>query len=61
MRATMARVYHALHVEGKVAADESKKLILEALMRPTTTGLIKGEQLPSSPIEAILNQVKGPE
>lgn len=47
-RTTMLLTYLALLREGKSLADNDKKLILEALFRPSTSGIVKDDGIPAS-------------
>ncbi|HPO12293.1 MAG TPA: DUF6161 domain-containing protein [Candidatus Hydrogenedentes bacterium] len=53
-KATMTNTYLALLQEGKAFTDKDRSLVLEALFRPTMTGLIQGEELPTSSTDALL-------
>ncbi len=44
-RRTMIQTYLALHNEGKMP-DQSRELILQALFRPTSTGIVKDDAAP---------------
>jgi len=58
-RATMAMTYLALFEDGKVEKDEDRQLILQALFRPSSTGLIQGEETPTSVYEAAVRLFAG--
>lgn len=58
-RMTMLQTYIALEAEGKMKAETDRTLILDAIFRPITMGLVKEDQTPTSPLETIVNKVTG--
>ena len=48
-RVTMIRTYIALLVEDKELEDDDRKLILQALFRPSSTGIFKDDGPTSIP------------
>jgi hypothetical protein len=58
-RAVMAQTYLALEKEGAAQAESNRAIILEALFRPVTMGVLKEDQTASHPVEAIVAKVTG--
>lgn len=52
-RSTMLLTYLALLREGAGLKDDEKKLILQALFRPSTSGIVKDDALPSGMYDLI--------
>lgn len=50
-RVTMVQTYLSLMQEDKLPKDEERKLVLQALFRPATDGVVKEESLPSPFLE----------
>jgi hypothetical protein len=57
-RTTMIQTYLALLREGNGLADGDKKIILETLFRPSSTGIIKDDGVPQHPIVEIFKNYK---
>jgi hypothetical protein len=51
-RVTMVRTYLALLRRGKALGNEDRQLILQAMFRPATSGMIKDDAVPVSALEA---------
>ncbi|WP_194725314.1 DUF6161 domain-containing protein [Noviherbaspirillum malthae] len=52
-RVTMVKTYLALLEGDKLPSDDDRKLILQALFRPASDGLVKDEGLPHPALEAL--------
>lgn len=52
-RVTMVKTYLALIESDKLPKDEDRKLILQALFRPGSDGIVKDEGLPNPVLDAI--------
>jgi Family of unknown function (DUF6161) len=57
-RTTMVQTYLSLIEGGNLTSDEDRKLILQALFRPATDGLVKDEGLPHPFLEALTRSNK---
>ena len=55
-RVAMAKTYLALVSDGKVTDDKDRRVILDALFRKATTGIVKDDGAPPSIFEAITRQ-----
>ncbi len=58
-RVVMARTYLSLLEGDKLASKEDRQLILQALFRPTSDGIVKDEGIPPSMLEFLTRQSKG--
>ncbi len=58
-RVVMARTYLSLLEGDRLASKEDRQLILQALFRPTSDGLVKDEGIPPSMLEFLTRQTKG--
>lgn len=58
-RVVMVRTYLSLLEGGRLSGDEDRQLILQALFRPATDGIVKDEGLPPSVFEFLTRQSKG--
>ena len=56
-RITMIQTYLALLREGQGPADDERQLILQTLFRPSSTGLIKDDGVPSSAFELLAKTI----
>lgn len=52
-RVVMVKTYLSLLESGKLFSDEDRKLILQALFRPASDGIVKDEGLPHPALEAL--------
>jgi hypothetical protein len=52
-RVTMVKTYLALLEGDKLPSDDDRKLILQALFRPASDGIVKDEGLPHPVLEAL--------
>lgn len=52
-RVTMVKTYLSLLESDKLPSDDDRKLILQALFRPATDGIVKDEGLPHPAMEAL--------
>ena len=57
-RAVMARTYLTLHKMGEIP-NEQRTLMLQALFRPSTTGLVKDDAVPPSVLDLATRSMKG--
>lgn len=57
-RVVMLKTYLSLIQDGKADSVEDRKLILQALFRPTSDGLVKDESLPTSIFEMVTRNTK---
>jgi len=57
-RVVMARTYLSLLEGDRLASKEDRQLILQALFRPTSDGLVKDEGIPPSMFEFLTRQSK---
>ncbi len=55
-RVVMVKTYLSLTEDGKIESDEDRQIILHALFRPASDGLIKDEGVPLSLAELITRQ-----
>jgi hypothetical protein len=55
----MARTYLSLLEGDRLASKEDRQLILQALFRPTSDGIVKDEGIPPSALEFLTRQSKG--
>jgi hypothetical protein len=53
-RVTLVKTYLALMEADKLPFDDDKKLILEALFRPASDGMVKEETLPHPMLEMFM-------
>jgi hypothetical protein len=51
-RKTMAETYLALESEAKLT-EEQRTMIIEAMFRPVTMGVVKEDETPSHPFSAL--------
>ncbi|HCY61922.1 MAG TPA: hypothetical protein DHV59_03600 [Oxalobacteraceae bacterium] len=58
-RVVMARTYLSLLEGDRLASKEDRQLILQALFRPTSDGIVKDEGIPPSMLEFLTRQSKG--
>jgi hypothetical protein len=58
-RVVMVRTYLSLLEGDRLSGDEDRQLILQALFRPATDGIVKDEGLPPSVFEFLTRQSKG--
>lgn len=58
-RVVMARTYLSLLEGDRLASKEDRQLILQALFRPTSDGIVKDEGIPPSALEFLTRQSKG--
>lgn len=58
-RVVMARTYLSLLEGDRLASKEDRQLILQALFRPTSDGIVKDEGIPPSMLEVLTRQSKG--
>lgn len=52
-RVVMVQTYLSLTEGDKLTSDEHRKLILQALFRPATDGIVKDEGIPASVFELL--------
>lgn len=57
-RVVMARTYLSLLEGDRLASNEDRQLILQALFRPTSDGIVKDEGIPPSMFEFLTRQSK---
>jgi hypothetical protein len=58
-RVVMVRTYLSLLEGDRLSGDEDRQLILQALFRPASDGIVKDEGLPPSAFEFLTRQSKG--
>jgi hypothetical protein len=58
-RVVMARTYLSLLEGDRLASKEDRQLILQALFRPASDGIVKDEGIPPSALEFLTRQSKG--
>lgn len=58
-RVVMARTYLSLLEGDRLTSKEDRQLILQALFRPTSDGIVKDEGIPPSALEFLTRQSKG--